>query len=33
VFGGIVLDRTVLDDESGITEAEHDERLVDACER
>jgi hypothetical protein len=31
VVGGVVLDRTVLDDEpAGITDAEHD-RLVDAC--
>jgi hypothetical protein len=30
VVGGVVLDRTVLDDNQGITDAEHD-RLVDAC--
>jgi hypothetical protein len=30
VVGGIALDRLVLDDGSGITDAEHD-RLVDAC--
>ena len=32
VFGGIVLDRTVLDDDepAGISDVEHD-RLVDAC--